>query len=124
MWQKRGDTTVHEMEPYNAEPSRGALGRAFCTPIDTFYSRNHGSVPAIDPSSWRLRVDGLVDRPLELGLVHDRVFALLPHVQSLPRHPSHLALHARSGHSCCHWAPRSGGWVGASPPWRTRTAPG
>lgn len=68
MWQKRGDTIVHEAEPYNAEPQRGALGREFCTPIDTFYSRNHGAVPTIDPNSWQLRIDGLVDHPLELDL--------------------------------------------------------
>lgn len=68
MWQKREDTIVHEVEPYNAEPSRAALGRALCTPIDTFYSRNHGPVPTIDPSTWRLRVDGLVDHELDLDL--------------------------------------------------------
>ena len=68
MWQKREDTVVHEVEPYNAEPSRAALGRAFCTPLDTFYSRNHGAVPTIDPAAWRLQVDGLVDHPLTLDL--------------------------------------------------------
>ena len=68
MWQKREDTIVHEAEPYNAEPSRAALSGAMITPIDTFYSRNHGPVPTIEPDRWRLRVDGLVDRSLEIDL--------------------------------------------------------
>jgi sulfite oxidase len=59
---------VHEVEPYNAEPPAGVLAAAPLTPPDAFYVRNHGPVPAIDPATWRLRVDGLVDRPLELAL--------------------------------------------------------
>jgi sulfite oxidase len=35
--------------------------------VDTFYSRNHGPVPDGDPSTWRLRVDGLVDQVLDLS---------------------------------------------------------
>ncbi len=38
------------------------------TATDTFYSRNHGPVPDIDPDAWRLVVDGLVHTPLELSL--------------------------------------------------------
>ncbi len=38
------------------------------TPLDTFYGRNHGPIPHIDAALWRLRVDGLVDRPLELSM--------------------------------------------------------
>ena len=58
---------VHGSEPYNAEPPPGALlGQV--TPLDTFYSRNHGPIPRMDVASWRLRVDGLVDRPLELSM--------------------------------------------------------
>lgn len=59
---------VHEREPFNAEPPRTALAGRRLTPADTFYSRNHGPVPAIEPAAWRLTVDGLVDRPLELSL--------------------------------------------------------
>ncbi|WP_243274281.1 sulfite oxidase [Streptomyces albus subsp. chlorinus] len=59
---------VHEREPFNAEPPRGALGEEELTPLDTFYVRNHGPVPALDPAAWRLTVDGLVERPLELSL--------------------------------------------------------
>ncbi len=30
--------------------------------------RNHGPVPDVDTATFRLRVDGLVDTPLELSL--------------------------------------------------------
>ncbi|MFI9721907.1 sulfite oxidase [Streptomyces sp. NPDC052396] len=67
LWDKRDDMLVHQTEPYNAEPPPGALA-GHLTPLDTFYSRNHGPVPRIDPARWRLRVDGLVERMLELSL--------------------------------------------------------
>ncbi|NJC74065.1 sulfite oxidase [Planosporangium thailandense] len=59
---------VHSIDPYNAEPPRAALDGAALTPLDTFYSRNHGPVPRIDPRAWRLEVDGLVERTLVLSL--------------------------------------------------------
>ncbi|MHB1534990.1 MAG: sulfite oxidase [Acidimicrobiales bacterium] len=59
---------VHEADPYNAEPSRTALAQDALTPLDAFYSRNHGPIPEIDPGAWRLRIDGLVEHPLELSL--------------------------------------------------------
>ncbi|MBA2463404.1 MAG: sulfite oxidase, partial [Nocardioidaceae bacterium] len=59
---------LHGSDPYNAEPPRHALAGHHLTAIDTFYSRNHGPVPTIDTATWRLRADGLVQRPLELGL--------------------------------------------------------
>ena len=67
-WGKRDDMLVHEQEPYNAEPPLAALAGHPVTAVDTFYSRNHGPVPDADPLAWRLRVDGLVDRPAELSL--------------------------------------------------------
>jgi sulfite oxidase len=46
--------------------------------------RNHGSMPDIAPEAWRLRIDGMVDRSLELSLaelkerfVHREVVARL-----------------------------------------------
>lgn len=68
LWGKRDDMIVHQVEPYNAEPPRAALAEAMLTPVDAFYGRNHGPIPLIDPGTWRLRVDGLVSRPLELSL--------------------------------------------------------
>src|SRR5438067_3254796 len=38
------------------------------TPVGLHYLLIHYDVPAVDPESWRLAVDGLVERPLELGL--------------------------------------------------------
>ncbi|MBP0458299.1 sulfite oxidase [Streptomyces montanisoli] len=71
LWDKRDDMVVHEREPFNAEPPPAALaGRT--TPLDTFYSRNHGEIPDIDPAAWRLTVDGLVEQPLELSLAELR----------------------------------------------------
>ena len=65
---KRADMVVHEDDPFNAEPGPVALAAGFLTPVDTFYSRNHGPVPRLDADAWRLSVDGLVDRPLVIGL--------------------------------------------------------
>jgi DMSO/TMAO reductase YedYZ molybdopterin-dependent catalytic subunit len=38
------------------------------TPNGRFYVRNHFAVPEIDSDSWRLKVEGAVDKPLELTL--------------------------------------------------------
>lgn len=62
IWGKRDDMIVHQTEPYNAEPPPGALVDPI-TPLDTFYARNHAPIPRMDRASWRLRVDGMVDRP-------------------------------------------------------------
>jgi sulfite oxidase len=59
---------VHEQEPYNAEPTPSALAEHVVTPVGVFYGRNHGPMPDITPEAWRLRIDGMVDRPLELSL--------------------------------------------------------
>ncbi|MFJ6682898.1 sulfite oxidase [Streptomyces werraensis] len=68
MWGKRDDMVVHGREPFNAEPPAAALAGEAVTPVDAFYSRNHGPVPRLDPAGWRLTVDGLVARPLRLTL--------------------------------------------------------
>jgi sulfite oxidase len=65
---KRVDMLVHEEEPFNAEPPRGALAGACVTPLDSFYVRGHGRVPAIDEDAWRLAIGGLTTRPLELSI--------------------------------------------------------
>ena len=67
-WGKRTDLVVHGEDPFNAEPPRAALADEQVTSLDAFYVRNHGPVPEIEPSSWRLRVDGLVKDELELSL--------------------------------------------------------
>ena len=63
---------MHGTDPYNAEPAPHALARGHLTPVDTFYTRNHGPVPDLDPATWRLRVDGLVTTPLDLTMAELR----------------------------------------------------
>jgi sulfite oxidase len=65
---KREDLLVHEREPFNSEPSSAALAEHLITPVETFYTRNHGVVPTVDASTWRLGVDGLVQHPMTLSL--------------------------------------------------------
>ena len=45
-----------------------ALAEGPLTATDAFYVRGHGPVPDVDRAAWRLRVDGLVERKLELSL--------------------------------------------------------
>jgi sulfite oxidase len=65
---KRDDLIVHETEPFNAETGLAALAEGPLTATDAFYVRGHGPVPEIDAAGWRLHVDGLVERPLDLSL--------------------------------------------------------
>ncbi len=68
-WDKRDDIIVHEQDPYNAEPRPQTFAGALLTPLDTFYSRNHGPIPTLDPAAWSLRIGGLVERVLEFSLL-------------------------------------------------------
>lgn len=65
---KRDDMVVHTTAPYNAEPPRGALAVSALTGAETFYVRNHGPIPELDPLRFRLVVGGVVDEALELSL--------------------------------------------------------
>ncbi len=64
---KRDDLVIHGQEPFNAETGLRSLTDCV-TDTAAFYVRGHGSVPEIDPSAWRLRVCGLVQRELTLSL--------------------------------------------------------
>jgi sulfite oxidase len=64
---KRENLIVHDEEPFNAETDRGSLLTSL-TETETFYVRDHGTVPQVDPERWRLRVEGLVERELSLSL--------------------------------------------------------
>lgn len=69
------ELTVHSSQPYNAEPPRSALADHDLTPLDAFYHRNHAPErPRIDPATWTLRVDGMVERPatFSLGALRER----------------------------------------------------
>ena len=81
----RQHTTIHRSDtqlfvlredPLNAEPPGDLLRESFLTPQQLFYVRTHGSIPAVDPTSYRLRLTGLVERPRELLL--DELRAMAP----------------------------------------------
>ncbi|MBI2910630.1 MAG: sulfite oxidase [Chloroflexi bacterium] len=59
---------VHRAHPLNAETSIPALIGGVVMPNAHFYVRNHFPIPQLDGATWRLRVGGLVDRPLTLSL--------------------------------------------------------
>jgi sulfite oxidase len=62
------DLIVHSRAPYNAEPPLPSLGASFITGRDAFYVRSHGTIPALDTATHRLRVEGRVTRPLDLSM--------------------------------------------------------
>ncbi len=59
---------VLDADPLNAETSIPALIDSVVMPNSHFFMRNHFSIPALDPSVWRMEVNGLVERPLSLTL--------------------------------------------------------
>jgi len=54
--------------PMNAEPPLDALVESWMTPVERFYVRSHAPVPKIDTAQFRVSVEGLVERPLQLSL--------------------------------------------------------
>lgn len=66
MWGKRDDMIVRDRMPFNAEPPPSVLITDEITSIDAFYARNHGPFPDIAAEHWRLRIDGMVDKPLDI----------------------------------------------------------
>jgi len=59
---------VRTPKPLNAEPALHRLAESWITPHDSFFVRSHGSVPEVDPATFRLSIEGLVERPLTLTL--------------------------------------------------------
>jgi DMSO/TMAO reductase YedYZ molybdopterin-dependent catalytic subunit len=59
---------VHRAHPLNCETSIPALIGGVVMPNAHFYVRNHFQIPVLDPTTWRLEVGGLVERPLSLSL--------------------------------------------------------
>ena len=62
------DLIVRSADPYNAEPRLLALVADAVTPVKHFYVRNHGPIPKVEAKDYKLRIEGLVERPLELSL--------------------------------------------------------
>ncbi|XP_074905732.1 sulfite oxidase, mitochondrial [Buteo buteo] len=63
---------VNSQKPFNAEPPAELLAERFLTPNELFFTRNHLPVPAVDPGSYRLRVEGPGGRALSLSLAELR----------------------------------------------------
>jgi DMSO/TMAO reductase YedYZ molybdopterin-dependent catalytic subunit len=59
---------VHRAYPLNGETSLQALIGGVVMPNAHFYVRNHFQIPALDPVDWRLRIGGMVERPLTLSM--------------------------------------------------------
>jgi sulfite oxidase len=62
-----GRKLVHDAEGLNTAVWPVRADRVV-TPVDQFFTRSHAPVPRIDPTDWRLEVDGLVDRPRSFSL--------------------------------------------------------
>jgi DMSO/TMAO reductase YedYZ molybdopterin-dependent catalytic subunit len=58
--------TVRMNEPRNLEAPFSHL-TTFRTPTEQFYVRSHFAVPTVDAKSYRLKVEGAVEKPLELS---------------------------------------------------------
>jgi sulfite oxidase len=59
---------VRSAKPLNAEPTLEDLVADWITPVERFYVRNHGATPAVDAEAFRLSVEGLVEKPLQLSV--------------------------------------------------------
>jgi DMSO/TMAO reductase YedYZ molybdopterin-dependent catalytic subunit len=59
---------VRSEEPLNLEAPFENLD-GFITPTKSFYVRTHFPIPKIDKNEWRLRVEGEVEKPLEISFV-------------------------------------------------------
>ena len=57
---------VRSEEPLNLEMPFEKLD-GFITATEAFYVRTHFPIPKIDKNEWRLRVEGEVKKPFELG---------------------------------------------------------
>jgi sulfite oxidase len=63
-----GNMIVHTTSPRNSEPKLDVLEKSWITPVESFYVRSHAPNPKIDPASFRLTVEGLVEKPLSMSL--------------------------------------------------------
>ncbi len=64
--QFRDGKIVRSEDPLNLEMAFQTL-EGFITSTESFYVRTHFPIPNIDKSTWRLRVEGEVERPFEIG---------------------------------------------------------
>jgi sulfite oxidase len=64
---ERADFILRSSRPIDLETPVGAFGD-FLTPNERFFVRSHHDAPVIDPDTWRLEIEGLVDTPIKLSL--------------------------------------------------------
>jgi len=64
----RAGLVIQRADPLNCETSISALRGGAVMPTAHHYVRNHFRIPSLDPLTWRLTVDGLVERPQALSL--------------------------------------------------------
>jgi DMSO/TMAO reductase YedYZ molybdopterin-dependent catalytic subunit len=57
---------IRQRQPENLEFPFDTLD-SFLTPNDRFYVRSHFAVPTVEAAGWRLRVEGAVERPLDIS---------------------------------------------------------
>ena len=62
------DWIVHSTVPANREPALPKLVQSWVTPVEHFYVRSHAANPKVDSATFRLKVDGLVERPESFSL--------------------------------------------------------
>lgn len=64
----KADLIYRTRAPRNAEPRLDKLVENWVTPSSQFYIRSHGANPAIVADEFRVSIDGLVEKPLELSI--------------------------------------------------------
>ncbi len=74
--QQTGGLIVREQAPINLEMPVSGFSD-YITSNDLFFVRNHFDVPKIDMRAWKLKIEGAVEKPLEL--TYDELKAMAPH---------------------------------------------
>src|SRR4051812_6269833 len=57
---------IRQKEPVNLEFPFAGLD-SFITPNELFFARCHFPIPRLERKSWKLKIEGAVERPLELS---------------------------------------------------------
>lgn len=79
---KDSQLIVRSPDPLDLETPAELLD-SWITPNEMFFVRSHLSTPEVDPATWRLRVEGEVERPLTLTLDDLRRFERVTEVITL-----------------------------------------
>lgn len=62
----RKQLDIKTEKPLNAETPLSVIAERWITPLESFYVRCNGSIPALNVKDFTLTVDGLVEKPLTL----------------------------------------------------------